>query len=686
MRIGVRLAVSLLVLLSIVISALGVHVLWWRTAQATSQQLAKNINDEIVSAVGKELFSITIEATSAFIAARALFIRHVVETEEVEKRELTMLSLLQSQPSISWVAFGTPDGGYSAARKLGDSAAQVLSIAPGEGTVAQRVERYKQAGKDIIFDGRSFNTTDYKVNAQDWFKQSLDAADGWRWFNLTKLPIGDRLAVTLAGPIVVNDERRGVLNIIVELSRVSQFLAELTSGKSAAVFILDSDARVIAAPDADADEVSATKTNQPLLPVAVNALKRSAGIYAHEKGEAYRTRFAQDGEAYDVNLTPLTFAGWTLVTLIPESEFLGPVAETIRELVVVLAFLILAASVLSAWLAQRLIAAPLLKVVGEIKNIERFELDRVQRHPSRLVEINNLSGAIADMATGLSAFRKYIPADLVRRLISEGTEAKLGGTVRPMTVMFVDIAGFTGLSERMGNRIIPLLSRYFGVISAEIQVQGGTIDKFIGDAVMAFWGAPAANPDHALACCRAALASQRAIVAAGVSDDDGHPLRIRIGINSGDVLVGNIGSEVRLNYTAIGDAVNVASRLEGANKQYGTEIMMGEETRRLVADRVHARELDRLAVYGREAGSTVYELLGIAGEDDDPSNWTSLYEAGLAAYRMRDFPNAIRRFEEADDRRPGGDKPSQLMVRRTREAMAAPPDATWTGMTVAETK
>ncbi|MEI9924999.1 MAG: adenylate/guanylate cyclase domain-containing protein [Bradyrhizobium sp.] len=291
-------------------------------------------------------------------------------------------------------------------------------------------------------------------------------------------------------------------------------------------------------------------------------------------------------------LTPISFPGWSLVTVVPESEFLGPVEETIRKLLVGIAILIVLAGLLSAWLAQRLITAPLIKVVNEIRHIERFDLDKVERHSSKLTEIQNLSGAIADMALGLAAFRKYIPADLVKRLISDGTGARLGGAVRPMSVMFVDLAGFTGMSERLGDRIIPLLSRYFDCVSTQVQTCQGTIDKFIGDAVMAFWGAPALNPDHAVDCCRAALASQRAVRELGLVDDTGGALKIRIGINSGDMLVGNIGSEVRLNYTVIGDAVNIASRLESTNKIYGSQIIIGPETRRLAGER-HLRSRTR---------------------------------------------------------------------------------------------
>ena len=140
-------------------------------------------------------------------------------------------------------------------------------------------------------------------------------------------------------------------------------------------------------------------------------------------------------------------------------------------------------------------------------------------------------------------------------------------------------------------------------MSREVSAHGGTIDKFIGDAVMAFWGAPAANADQPSTPAGVRSRASAPLRESGLTDDGGRPLRVRIGINSGDMLVGNIGSEVRLNYTVIGDAVNVASRLEGANKEYGTEIIIGEETRRLAGERIQVRELDRLMVYGRAAGS-----------------------------------------------------------------------------------
>src|SRR6185503_12371424 len=210
----------------------------------------------------------------------------------------------------------------------------------------------------------------------------------------------------------------------------------------------------------------------------------------------------------------LAFSDWVLVTVLPEAEFLGPIEATTRRLAIGLALGLLVFAALSVWIARRFIAAPLAAVAGELRHVENFELAQVKRHSSRLTEIDALSGAISRMATGLAAFGKYLPADLVRALVAEGIEARPGGANRDITILFADIAGFTGLSERLGDRIVPLLGAYLDLLSRTVAEHRGTVDKFIGDAVMAFWGAPADNPEHASAACRAALACERGVKAA----------------------------------------------------------------------------------------------------------------------------------------------------------------------------
>src|SRR5246500_1058866 len=675
MRVGIRLAVTGLVLASIIISAIAVHLLWWRTAEQNSHTLAATIDEQIVAAVGKELDTITTQARAAHTAIRTLFVQHVLDTREADKREFVFLSQLQAQQDISWVAFGWPDGAFFAAHKLGDLGLEMMEIAPVDGTIKRRIDQYGVVVGDIEFEKRRFENTDYVVTDQEWYRSGMQT-DEPRWFNVLVHPVGSRPSIAYAGPIDVYQKRQGVLAIIIEYARFAQFLSHLSVGKSGAAFILGHDGTTIAAPDPDADEVNMQRSDQPLLPIAQGAMKQAGGSYDSDKKIASQVRLVAARNAYSVSLTPLAFPGWMLATVIPEAEFLGPIERTIRQLFIGLAILIVAAGIVSAWLARRVIATPLIMVVDEVKHVAPFDLEKVRRHASRLIEIENLSSAIADMAGGLAAFRKYIPADLVKTLVSEGIEPSPGGSIRNLTVLFADIAGFTGLSERLGDQIIPLLSSYLDTMSRAVSSHGGTIDKFIGDAVMAFWGAPEANADHAVDACRAALACQRALRASELTDDSGRSLRVRIGINSGDMLVGNIGSEFRLNYTVIGDAVNVASRLEGANKEYGTEIIIGEETRRLAGDRIHVRELDRLVVYGRAGGFAIYELFGVAADGTEPPCWAVLYKSAVTAYRAQDFARATSLFHQVLAAN-GSDRPSQIMLERCREFLQSPPGEDW---------
>jgi adenylate cyclase len=229
------------------------------------------------------------------------------------------------------------------------------------------------------------------------------------------------------------------------------------------------------------------------------------------------------------------------------------------------------------------------------------------------------------------------------------------------------------------------VSSYLDLASTAIAAENGTIDKFIGDAVMAFWGAPRPDPEQAFHACRAALAIASSVDRIAIPPGLGDELRVRIGIESGPAVVGNIGSSTRLNYTALGDTVNLASRLEGVNKIYGTTIIIGQTTRAAAGDRILVRELDTVAVYGRAEGVRIHELIGLRGVSGIAAEWVATYEDALRLYRAGDFEAALEKLAAVEKLRPG-DGPTRRLAACCRGLVAEPPSPDWKPVTTLDTK
>jgi class 3 adenylate cyclase/CHASE2 domain-containing sensor protein len=277
------------------------------------------------------------------------------------------------------------------------------------------------------------------------------------------------------------------------------------------------------------------------------------------------------------------------------------------------------------------------------------------------------------------AFAKYVPPGVISALEADPASLKLGGEKRHVTILFTDLAGFTSLSETLDpHEVLVLLNRYLDAMATLVLEEGGTLDKYIGDAVMALYGAPTSVEDHALRACRTALRMQARLAEMNAAGAHGWgALRMRVGINSGTPVVGNIGGRERFDYTALGDAVNLAARLEPACKTYEVGVMISGATRALVGDAVVARELEVLAVYGKAEPVPVYELVALAGEDLGPrAEVLEHYEKGLAAYRGRDFEMALVYFSAALECDPG-DGPSLLYAERCRTLLQSPPPEEW---------
>ncbi len=332
-------------------------------------------------------------------------------------------------------------------------------------------------------------------------------------------------------------------------------------------------------------------------------------------------------------------------------------------------------------LLARRISRPLVVLEQEMMRIQRFDLEGDVPVRSRISEVNEMKIALENMKQGLRSFRRYVPADLVAELIQMRREAVIGAERRTLTLWFCDIAGFTSVAEALSpEELASRLGVYFEGMTRIILEEGGTVDKYIGDSIMAFWGAPREAADHAERACRAALRCRDFVQALSAEwRSKGIPaFDTRFGINTGEVNVGNFGYAERLNYTAMGDSVNLASRLEGLNAAYGTRILVSAATRSLLGEAFVTRRIDRVAVKGKSRGVEVVELVSEGEDAAGTREFTRLYESGLDLYAARDWAGAAVAFRAALAARPE-DGPSRVMVARCALYSSEPPPEDWDG-------
>jgi adenylate cyclase len=283
-----------------------------------------------------------------------------------------------------------------------------------------------------------------------------------------------------------------------------------------------------------------------------------------------------------------------------------------------------------------------------------------------------------------AAFDKYMSSEVVEEIMRNPEAIKLGGEKKEITIFFSDIAGFTTISEKMSPEdLVTLLNRYLSAMTTIIKTtHRGNVNKYLGDGIMALFGAPLDDPKHASLACYAALDCQVELARLReVWKREGLPeIGARIGLNSGPCIVGNMGSEERMEYTVTGDSVNLASRLEGASKYYDTLILIGQRTAELAKNDVEVREIDLLRVKGKKEPVVVFELLARKGRlDDKKRRVIDVYLEGLTAYKMRNFSAACTRFSEAVALDPS-DGPSRVYLERSTNYRQMPPPVEWDGV------
>ena len=349
----------------------------------------------------------------------------------------------------------------------------------------------------------------------------------------------------------------------------------------------------------------------------------------------------------------------------------------------------------AALITSRL-ARPVRSLVSAMRDVQRGNLD-VQLPVSSTDEVGTLTDSFNFFVKELRSkeqmkqtFGKYIDPRVLQHVLAQpGTDEAVAGGRRDVTVLFADLVGFTSLSERLTpSLMVTLLNRHFGLQALAVQEHHGVVDKFVGDSVMAFWGPPFVKPEeHALLACRAAQGQLVALDTLGRElpeitglRRDAPKVRLAIGICTGEAVVGNIGSENTRSYTVIGDTVNLAARLEGANRIYGTQILIAESTAKAIGTEFETRAIDLISVKGKTETTRIFELLGASGQvPEQRLRLRDLYEQAWRAYLAQTWDSAEATFRECLQLDPN-DGPSGVFLQRIQTLRGKPPGKDWNGV------
>lgn len=635
-----------------------------------------------------------VDATTAFAK---------IEPDRLRKPETFqyLLTVLESTPHAEMLYVGFQrDGAFFQVRRLHheqkrpgasterappDANFVLRTIDPNASIVADTSTYIAKWGEVV---GTERRQPLYDPRSRPWYiaarnQSGLSISDAYIFFSTGQpgLTLSHRISTDAGASI-------GVVGVDISLGALSEFLARQRIGKNGIAFIVDSKGGLVGYPKLDS--IVAQKGSELII-------KKAADIDDHRVVQAVTLRNQGAGDRFIAELEngtnfisftqlPAKFGkDWQVGVIAAENDFVGPI-RTASLFMLALGSAALLLSVLAILYVSESLTRPLKRIVNETKRIRQFELGGGLGVDSRIVEINEVAHALEAMETGLRSFGAYIPKALVRSIVSSGKDEGIGGEKRTLTILFTDIQDFTRRSEALSpEEVFDQLSSHFTALSRAIFDRGGTIDKFIGDSVMAFWNAPLPDPNHAANACYAVLrckavndALNAELAARGYS-----PMPVRFGLHTGEAVVGNVGSADRMQYTALGSEVNLASRIEGMNKLYGTNLLVSGSVEKQVRDDFVLRPLDLVVPAGTSQIVELFELFGDRGEGPDAASDAAIrlcarWSEAIDRYRQRDWTGALERFRSFASEYPQ-DCVAPIYVARCTAFIQNPPPASWDG-------
>ncbi len=590
---------------------------------AKNSEVVTEISSEVMAHVqedtNEELKNL-FESTERIDLTIATLYRSLDEIDpQNEQMRSMMLSVVKNYPNVAFLYIGTEKGDIFTAGDLSFSDQKTFFSKP-DTALPKNAAYYWQS--ILLSRGEPTETTsyldeDFNVLASESFVQArYDArtrpwyvgakqAKGLFWTPVYRFFESSASGITLAEPLFDSTGTIfGVTGIDLSFDVLSAFLAKQTVGKTGKIFILDS----------KGDLIVPERKPQYFSTIPPEAAAAAFKSYQGSKEQSFEFEWQKIRYLCNVEPFPLKNGDdWLIAVLVPHSDFFAKLEETQKSAVLIVLLILGLASLGVVLLSSRL-SRPIVLLAKEVDKVRHLDFSDEVRVHSRVKEIYLMDLAIAQMRSAVRSFTRYVPKEIVQALFSQNREIQLGGDKKEVTVLFSDIEGFTTITEAQPTEaLMALLAEYFDGMSKIILEAGGTIDKYIGDSIMAFWGAPNPCQTQAAACAETALRCHAFVQEFNrrCLEKNLPVFKTRFGINSGVAIVGNIGTPERMNYTLIGDMVNAASRIQVKNKDYGTSILLGEATQKQLGDRFATRLVDCVEVKGKREKISLYELMGM---------------------------------------------------------------------------
>jgi adenylate cyclase len=688
MRVSIRVSILQIFAFLLVLTVTGVTIIFFLGSS--------RIMVDLYSRLARVQADRIIERTVAFIeepgrltrmTAAALQDTPIVGAHERIGAQLWQQLMLMPQAASCYMA--DPKGNFIQARRTPEPATRLIDRTTSP---VRDVWQFRDPDYGVIRSETA--PADYDPRNRPWYRATRHKT-GVYWSDAYRFQSTQAPGITGTCPII---DRSGGLQAIVgvdiTLTSLSEFVAAQRLVKKGRILIVDDAGQVLSDKHWRHGDRAGTKRDRPPhledleLPWFLDAYRKHVDsgaevLFSTTDGRTYLGFFFRFPESFEKK--------WKIAAVIPEADVVGPTRRVIYRALLITA-LITVICVLLVYVASGWITRPVKQLAQEAGKIKDLRLDEVRGVPSHLTEIRSLNDAFMAMRGGLASFERYVPAELVRQLIATGREARLGGERTHLAIMFTDIVGFTTISETLtAEELMLQLSSYLERLTQIIEAERGTIDKYIGDGIMAFWGAPLDIENPALCACRAALKCRRAEADLNRHwRGEGKPaLPTCFGLHFGEAIVGNVGSSKRMNYSIFGDAVNLTSRLEGLNRIFGTRIIVSQSVYEAVGEQMVFRPLDIVAVKGKKQSVAIYELMS-AGDDAEvavPASFCARFGEGIEEYRRKNWERALALFAQLAKEAPD-DRPTRIYIKRCRDlsdgSMTVPPD--WNGAVILSEK